>query len=121
MAHLAKFPVHATPMGMTTDVTIKDGGKLTPHPLRAAVLGEVHARPFTPISTPRRVLHFAFDTAGERGAADRAALADFCARRARPADGSDKHLHVGLRRDAAALGTALRIHHLHLGASGRSG
>ena len=68
-------------MGMTADVTIKDGGKLSPHPLRAAILGEVHARPFTPIQTPRRVLHFAFDTAGDAAKRDRAALADLCARR----------------------------------------
>ncbi len=68
-------------MGMTADVTIKDGGKLNPHPLRAAVLGEVHARPFTPITTPRRILHFAFDTAGDAAKRDRAAIADFCARR----------------------------------------
>ncbi|MGH6728192.1 MAG: DUF3422 family protein, partial [Pseudolabrys sp.] len=66
---------------MTADVTFADGGRLTPHPLRAAVLGEVHARPFTPIETPRRLLHFAFATAGEAGRNDRAALADFCARR----------------------------------------
>jgi uncharacterized membrane-anchored protein len=45
------------------------------------VLGEVHARPFTPIETPRRVLHFAFETTGERGEADRAALVAFCASR----------------------------------------
>src|SRR5215471_6748954 len=68
-------------MGMTSDVTIKDGGKLNPHPLRAAILGEVHARPFTPIETPKRVLHFAFDTTGDAAKRDRAALADFCARR----------------------------------------
>jgi uncharacterized membrane-anchored protein len=66
---------------MTADVTIGDGGKLTPHPLRAAILGEVHARPFTPIDTPRRILHFAFDTTGDAAKRDRAALADFCARR----------------------------------------
>jgi uncharacterized membrane-anchored protein len=69
-------------MSMTADVTIKDGARLTPHPLRAAVLGEVHARPFTPVQTPRRILHFAFDTAAADAArADRTALADFCARR----------------------------------------
>lgn len=66
---------------MTGEVTIKNGGKLTPHRLRAAILGEVHARPFTPIETPQRILHFAFDTAGDAARRDRAALADFCARR----------------------------------------
>jgi uncharacterized membrane-anchored protein len=66
---------------MSTEVTIGDGAQLTPHPLRATILGEVHARPFTPIATPRRVLHFAFDTSGDAAKRDRAALADFCARR----------------------------------------
>src|SRR2546423_2511018 len=64
-------------LGMTADVTV-GGNRLGAHPLRAAVVGEVHARPFTPIETPRRVLHFAFDTTPERGEADRAALAEFC-------------------------------------------
>jgi hypothetical protein len=35
-----------------------DGARLSPHPLRAAVLAKVHARPFTPIETLRRVRHF---------------------------------------------------------------
>ena len=65
---------------MSADVAI-GGERLTAHPLRAAVLGEVHARPFTPIETPRRVLHFAFETTAERGEADRAALAAFCTSR----------------------------------------
>jgi len=66
---------------MTAEVSLGDGKRLDPHPLRAAVLGEVHARPFTPIETPRRILHFAFDTAGDAGKRDRAALAGFCKRR----------------------------------------
>ena len=80
---------------MTAEVTIGDGGRLEPHPLRAAVLGEVHARPFTPIETPRRVLQFAFETTPERGEADRAALADFCTRRGLPPPkAGDKHHRV---------------------------
>jgi len=80
---------------MTAEVTIADGRRLEPHPLRAAVLGEVHARPFTPIETPRRVLHFAFETTPERAAADRAALVAFCEQRgiAAPKQ-SDKHHRV---------------------------
>lgn len=68
---------------MTADVTI-GSERLSAHVLRAAVLGEVHARPFTPIDTPRRVLHFAFDTTGERAEADRAALIAFCTGRGLP-------------------------------------
>ncbi len=52
--------------------------RFTPHPLRAAILGEVHARPFTAISVPSRILHFAFDTGGGRAQADRANLVSFC-------------------------------------------
>ena len=82
---------------MTADVTIKDGIRLTPHPLRAVILGEVHARPFTAIETPRRILHFAFDTAGEAAKADRAALTAFCARRElEPLKASAKHHRVTL-------------------------
>ncbi|MBV9066862.1 MAG: DUF3422 domain-containing protein [Methylobacteriaceae bacterium] len=33
---------------------------LAAHPLRAQVLAELHARPFTPIATPSRVLRFGF-------------------------------------------------------------
>ena len=65
---------------MTADVTINGGTQLTAHRLRAAVLGEVHARPFTAVETPRRILLFAFDTA-ETAKANRAAFADFCASR----------------------------------------
>src|SRR6476646_6408111 len=79
---------------MTADVTIA-GERLIAHPLRAAVLGEVHARPFTPIETPRRVLHFAFETTGERGEADRIALVSFCASRGLAApQPADKHHRV---------------------------
>ena len=80
---LSKAALRVTRWPVSAEITIGEGGgaTLAPHPLRAAVLGELHARPFTPIETPRRVLHFAFDTSGDRGEADRAALVDFCTRR----------------------------------------
>ncbi|HVZ54114.1 MAG TPA: DUF3422 domain-containing protein [Pseudolabrys sp.] len=88
---------------MSAEVSIGsgDGGRLAPHPLRAAVLGEVHARPFTPLSTPSRILHFAFATAGDAAKADRAALADFCVRR-----GLDP-LREGAKHHRVALGGAV--------------
>src|SRR5205085_5592954 len=99
---LSKSGAHATDCFMSADVTI-GAGRLAAHPLRAAVLGEVHARPFTPIETPRRVLHFAFETTPERGEADRTALTAFCQSRGltgpQPAD---KQLRVVFG------GTALR-------------
>ena len=82
---------------MTADVTIKGGTRLTAHRLRAAVLGEMHARPFTAIATPCRILHFAFDTAGEAAIADRAALTKFCAgRKLEPLKPSAKQHRVTL-------------------------
>ncbi|GJD47423.1 hypothetical protein OPKNFCMD_0131 [Methylobacterium crusticola] len=53
--------------------------RLEEHPLRARVLAEVHARPFTPVKTPRRFLHYAFLIDGEAAAADREALEAYCA------------------------------------------
>jgi uncharacterized membrane-anchored protein len=87
---------------MSAEVTIEGGGRLIPHDLRAAILNEVHARPFTPLASPARVLHFAFDTSNGRGKTDRAALADFCARRGLTALKPDaKHHRVTL--DGATL------------------
>jgi uncharacterized membrane-anchored protein len=81
-------------MGMSTEVLIGDGeARLAPHPLRAAVLGEVHARPFTPLTTPSRVIHFAFDTAGARAQADRVALAAFCEQRGLPLPAATEKQH----------------------------
>ncbi|NWG24679.1 MAG: DUF3422 domain-containing protein [Pseudorhodoplanes sp.] len=67
-----------------SDVVIAGGEHLSAHPLRAAILGEVHARPFTPIATPSRVLHFGFETAGVRAQADRAHFAALCKQRGLP-------------------------------------
>lgn len=58
-----------------------DGGGFVPHPDRADILSEVHARPFAPLETPCRVLHFAFMTDAAQAAADREALARFCTER----------------------------------------
>lgn len=59
-------------------VTIGGGKPLEVHRLREAVLGELHARPFTPIETPRRILHFGFVTGGVQVQADRVALLELC-------------------------------------------
>jgi uncharacterized membrane-anchored protein len=67
--------------------------ELEAHPLRARVLGEVHARPFDSMETPRRLLHFAFMTDHAANAADRKALAAFCASRGlpQPTPGGNHH------------------------------
>ncbi|MDO8534431.1 MAG: DUF3422 domain-containing protein [Xanthobacteraceae bacterium] len=60
------------------EVTIGEGVRLTAHPLRGVVLGELHARPFTPIETPRRILHFAFLTDAAQAQAGHSTLSDLC-------------------------------------------
>ena len=71
--------------------------RLIAHPDRGLILAEVHARPFAPMATPSRVLHFAFLTDAEQAAADRAALARFCAERGVAGPSEDaKHHRVRL-------------------------
>ena len=82
---------------MAAEVLIGDGegSRLVPHPLRAAVLGEIHARPFTAIAVPSRLIHFAFDTSGPLAQADRANLEKFCvARGLKPPPAGEKHHRV---------------------------
>ncbi|WP_291860931.1 DUF3422 domain-containing protein [Bradyrhizobium sp.] len=80
---------------MSPEVLIGEGdaARLVPHPLRAAILGEVHARPFTPLSVPSRILHFAFDTSGPLAQADRANLVKLCESRGLPPPPSGEKHH----------------------------
>lgn len=63
------------------------------HPQRAAVLGEVHARPFTRLTAPLTVLRLAFLAQGEVAAADRARFVAFCTAhgQAAPEEGAKHH------------------------------
>jgi uncharacterized membrane-anchored protein len=82
-------------IAMNVYVWIGDAARLTPHPLRAAVLGEVDARPFTPISVSARIVHYDFDTSGPSAQADRANLTAFCDSRGLPPPSADeKHLRI---------------------------
>jgi uncharacterized membrane-anchored protein len=79
---------------MSAEVLIGDGetARLVAHPLRAAILGEVHARPFTPMPVPSRVVHFAFETSGARAQTDRTNLTAFCVSRGLPSPApAEKH------------------------------
>lgn len=60
--------------------TLKSSGKKTMlinHELRKAVLEELHARPFLPVSTPRRIYHYAFTTTHDDAIRDRINLEEF--------------------------------------------
>jgi uncharacterized membrane-anchored protein len=46
------------------------------HDERAAILAELHARPFLPMDCPRRVYHFAFLTSEDEARTDRATIAE---------------------------------------------
>jgi uncharacterized membrane-anchored protein len=58
-----------------TEQTAPAGGDWIEHDARAAILAELHARPFVPLETPRRVYHFAFAVNEEEARADREAVA----------------------------------------------
>jgi uncharacterized membrane-anchored protein len=60
------------------EVAIGGGKSLAGHHLRGEVLGELHARPFTAIETPQRLLHFAFLKTGAPEQSDRTALEALC-------------------------------------------
>lgn len=54
------------------------GTSFAQHPLRRAVLHEIHARPFTPLLPAQRALRYAFVTDREEAARDRQSLSEFC-------------------------------------------
>jgi uncharacterized membrane-anchored protein len=64
------------------------------HPLRTAILAEMHARPFRPMRAPMRLLHLGFMTNADEAQRDRAALAALCAAHGAeaPAAGAKHHL-----------------------------
>lgn len=64
------------------------------HPLRAAVLGEMHARPFRPVSSPRLMLHYAFTVDAAAAREDRLWFAELCASHGstRPGEGDRSHV-----------------------------
>lgn len=66
----------------TTKLTGSPGSLgFTEHQQRASVLGELHARPFLPLSMPRRIYQFAFMTDAEQAREDREAVAALAAQR----------------------------------------
>lgn len=74
-----------------------DLGSFRPHPQREAVLGEVHARPFTRLAPSVGVVRFAFLAQGEGAAADRRSFEKFCRQHAVAApDPEAKHHQVAI-------------------------
>ncbi|WP_271500860.1 DUF3422 family protein [Bradyrhizobium sp. CCBAU 11357] len=65
----------------------------TPHPQRDAVLGEVHARPFTRLVSPFSVIHLAFLAQGEAATSDRCRFIDCCLERNLPPPEQSAKLH----------------------------
>ena len=65
-----------------------------PHPLRAAVLGEIHARPFRLVTAPRSFLHYAFEVVRGASKPDRAFFEGLCLARGQPVPGRHARHHV---------------------------
>ncbi|MCG8560327.1 MAG: DUF3422 domain-containing protein [Hyphomicrobiales bacterium] len=64
-------------------------GRFRPARLRPEVLGELHARPFEALSTPRRIYHFAFLTDEAEARADRKAMGDLARALGQPPPAAD--------------------------------
>ncbi|MEQ1695498.1 MAG: DUF3422 domain-containing protein [Hyphomicrobiaceae bacterium] len=79
-------------MGETpaTKSTTPPGPKgLRPHAERPLLLGELHARPFLPLSLPQRIYHYAFITSEEEARADRANISLLALNRGLPQPAAD--------------------------------
>lgn len=63
------------------------------HPLRDPALDEIHARPFHRLTTPRRLMHFAFQVNSESARRDREAMRALCERHMflPPGEGAQYH------------------------------
>lgn len=68
-------------------------GNLPEAELRAEILGELHARPFAPLETPRRVYHFAFLTDPTGGEGDREAITTLARAHGQPPPAADAKYH----------------------------
>ena len=85
------------------------------HPQRAAVLGEVHARPFQTIHAPHRIVHVALLTDAAETAAIRATLASIAMENALPPPAPDARYHrmslgpVALRWESHAEFTTIAL------------
>ncbi len=66
------------------------------HESRSAILAELHARPFVPLETPRRLYHFAFATNEDEAQADREEIERLCASPDCAAAGDAKFKSMGL-------------------------
>lgn len=64
------------------------------HELRGLSLGEIHARPFQGVPTPRRVFHYAFITDASAAAAARNQLVVICKGAGVPAPRADASHHI---------------------------
>jgi uncharacterized membrane-anchored protein len=63
------------------------------HEARPAILAELHARPFLPLQSPRRIYHYAFATNREEAHADRLALVELARARGVEAPAVDAKFH----------------------------
>ncbi len=82
---------------MNADANTQQTGGLLPfgkHHLRAAVLGELHARPFRALESPRILLHYAFTCDPKAIGEDRIWFADLCRSQGVKGPGESDRSHV---------------------------
>ncbi len=81
------------PLPADTAATAAPRG-FAPHPRRAEIVGEIHARPFRAAAPPRIFLHHAFAADRHVVEKDRAFLERFCRARGAPGPGPQTRHHV---------------------------
>lgn len=81
------------------------------HPLRRALVGEMHARPPMPVAAPARIAHFALFTGEAGAAAERENLIDACRQHGLAPPAADaNHFQAELESTAAVAGLTWERH-----------
>lgn len=80
--------------GESTNQVGAAAGRFAPHPLRAEILGEIHARPFRLVAAPRVFLHYAFEVVRGASKPDRSFFDRLCRAQGQPGPGPDARHHV---------------------------
>ncbi|MEJ1157688.1 DUF3422 family protein [Prosthecomicrobium sp. N25] len=80
--------------GETGEAAGAEARGFAPHPLRAEILGEIHARPFRLVQSPRYFLHYAFEVVRGASKPDRVFFETLCRSQGQPGPGPEARHHV---------------------------
>lgn len=90
---IRRYP-RGRPRDLSTPLTKTTAPSGRPHPQRNAVLAEVHARPFVPVTPPARFLRLAYETTPEEATSDLAAFGELLTVQGLPPPPAEARVHV---------------------------